>query len=70
MKEEKEAVIIVNNIEYRKKDIQKLIDYFYKIQNAYIQAELECSQFKKQYLEELEENEKLKQKIKNINLKE
>lgn len=58
--EEKEAVITVNNIEYRKKDIEKLINFFYKIQNAYIQAEFDCNQFKKQYLETLEENKKYK----------
>lgn len=69
MKREKETVITVNNVDFSKKDIEELSDYLNTLQNAYAQAELECSLFKKRYLEKLEENEKLKMKIKNIELK-
>ena len=69
MEKENEAVIMVNNVEFRKKDIEELSDYVNTLQNAYAQSEFECSLFKKKYLEKLEENEKLKMQIKDMELK-
>lgn len=54
-KSEDNIVIKVNDIEFRKKDIEELICYVKKLQDAYAQAELECQQWKKLYLGKLEE---------------
>ena len=69
MEKENETVIMVNNVEFRKKDIEELSDYVNTLQNAYAQSEFECNLFKKKYLEKLEENGKLKMQIKDMELK-
>lgn len=59
MGENEDSIVIkVNDIEFRKKDIEELISYLKTVQNAYAQAELECQQWKKMYLDKLEENKK------------
>ena len=45
MEKENEAVITVNNVEFRKKDIEELSDYVNTLQNAYAQSEFECNLF-------------------------
>lgn len=64
-----EIPIIVDGVEFYKKDIVEINDYLNRLQDAYAQAEFECSLFKKKYLEKLEENEKLKMQIKDMELK-
>lgn len=64
-----EIPIIIDGVEFYKKDIVEISDYLNRLQNAYAQSELECSLFKKRYLEKLEENERLKMQIKDMELK-
>lgn len=64
-----EIPIIVNGVEFYEKNIVEIIDYLNRLQDAYAQAELDCSLFKKRYLEILEENSRLKTQIKDMELK-
>lgn len=61
--------IVVDGVEFYKKDIIEIRDYLNRLQDAYAQAELDCSLFKKRYLEILEENSRLKTQIKDMELK-
>ncbi len=68
-KQSDEAVIIAKDVEFRKKDIEELIDYLNKLENAYAQSELECNMFRKKYFDKTEENYELRAQIESMKTK-